>query len=331
MIIDKLIEKAKINKRTIVLVESDDIRILKASEQATLLDFANIILVGNEELIKKNASDNDINLDNIKIINPESSDITSKLIDKFYKIRKHKGITLDDAKDTILNNYLYYGCMLVYMDYADGMVAGATHKSSDVLRAALQTLKTSPDANIVSSFFLMDLENKSLGENGLFIFSDCGMIQNPTDMELVDIATEAVKSFNSLVGGIPKVAFLSHSTNLSSDSDDVRKVRSAVKSFKEKNPSIIADGEMQLDAAIIPSVSKAKFPTSKVEGNANILIFPDIDAGNISYKIAERIGNAKAYGPITQGIKKPVNDLSRGCDYSDIVGVIAITCNQVKN
>ncbi len=330
MIIDKLINNAKLNKKTICLVETDDIRTLKAAESVIEKDFANIILVGNENEINELATKNNINLENIKIINPKTSELTTELINNFYELRKHKGLTYEEAKDKIENDYLYFGDMLVYADYADGLVAGATHSSSDVLRAALQTVKTAPDSKIVSSFFLMELDNKNLGSNGLFIYSDCGMIQNPTSEELVNIAYSSSKTFEQLIGDTPKIAFLSHSTNGSSKCDDVYKVQNAVKTFKETYPDIIADGELQLDAAIIPSITKSKFPTSKIQGDANILIFPDLDAGNIAYKITERMANAKAYGPITQGIRKPINDLSRGCNYEDIVGAIAITCNQAK-
>lgn len=330
MIIEKLISKAKLNKKTICLVETNDLRTLKAAETVIEKGFANIILVGNENEIKELATNNNIKLENIKIIDPKTSELTNELIDKFYELRKHKGLTYEDAKNKIENDYLYFGDMLVYADYADGLVAGATHSSSDVLRAALQTVKTAPDSKIVSSFFLMELDNKNLGSNGIFIYSDCGMIQNPTSEELVNIAYSSSKTFEQLVGDTPKIAFLSHSTNGSSKCEDVYKVQNAVKSFKETYPNIIADGELQLDAAIIPSITKSKFPTSKIQGDANILIFPDLDAGNIAYKITERMANAKAYGPITQGIKKPINDLSRGCNYEDIVGAIAITCNQAK-
>lgn len=330
MIIEKLISKAKLNKKTICLVETNDLRTLKAAETVIEKGFANIILVGNENKINELATKNNIKLENIKIIDPKTSELTNKLIDKFYELRKHKGLTYEDAKNKIENDYLYFGDMLVYADYADGLVAGATHSSSDVLRAALQTVKTAPDSKIVSSFFLMELDNKNLGSNGIFIYSDCGMIQNPTSEELVNIAYSSSKTFEQLVGDTPKIAFLSHSTNGSSKCEDVYKVQNAVKSFKETYPNIIADGELQLDAAIIPSITKSKFPTSKIQGDANILIFPDLDAGNIAYKITERMANAKAYGPITQGIKKPINDLSRGCNYEDIVGAIAITCNQAK-
>ena len=330
MIIDKLIERAKKNKRNICLVETNDIRTLEAASKVKELNFANIILVGEENKILELANNNNLNLDGIKIINPKTSELTNTLIDKFYEIRKAKGLTYEEAKNIIENDYLYFGDMLVYMDYADGLVAGAVHSSSDVLRAALKTVKTAPDSKIVSSFFLMELENKKLGSNGIFIYSDCGMIQNPSSEELVNIAYSSHETFKNLVGDIPKIAFLSHSTNGSSKCNDVDKVKNAVNMFKETYPDIIADGELQLDAAIIPSITKSKFPNSKIQGDANILIFPDLDAGNIAYKLTERMANANAYGPITQGIRKPINDLSRGCNSDDIVGVIAITCNQCK-
>ena len=330
MIIDKLIEKAKKTKKTICLVETDDIRTLKAASIVKNKDFANIILVGNEDNINKLSKENNIDLSNIKIINPETSELTNELIDKFYELRKNKGLTFEEADNIIKNDYLYFGDMLVYMDYVDGLVAGATHSSSDVLRAALKTVKTSPDSKIVSAFFLMELENKSLGSNGVFIYSDCGLIQNPTSEELVNIAYSSSNTFELLVGDTPKIAFLSHSTNGSSKCSDVDKVKEATRLFKEEYPNILADGELQLDAAIIPEITKSKFPNSKIQGDANILIFPDLDAGNIAYKITERMANAKAYGPITQGIRKPINDLSRGCNSDDIVGVIAITSVQAQ-
>ena len=330
MIIDRLIEKAKNNKKTICLVETDDIRTLKAASIVKEKEFANIILVGEEENIKKLADKNSIDTNNIKIINPRTSELTKKLIDTFYEIRKNKGMTFEEAEKIIKNDYLYYGAMLVYMDYVDGMVAGATHSSSDVLRSALKTVKTAPNTKIVSAFFLIELENKNLGSNGIFIYSDCGMIQDPTSEELVDIAYSSNETFKLLIGDTPKIAFLSHSTNGSSKCDDVDKVKNAVNIFKEKYPNIIADGEMQLDTAIVPSIQQSKFPDSKIKGDANILIFPDLDAGNIGYKLTERMANAKAYGPITQGIRKPINDLSRGCNELDIVGVIAITCVQAQ-
>ncbi|MBQ3020947.1 MAG: phosphate acetyltransferase [Bacilli bacterium] len=330
MIINKIIELAKKDKKNIVLVETNDIRTLKAASEVKSMNFADITLIGNEENIMTLAKDNNIMLDDIKIIDPKTSLLTKELIEEFFNLRKSKGMSYEEASDIISNDYLYFGDMLVYMDYADGLVAGATHSSSDVLRAALKTVKTAPDSKIVSSFFLMETENKNIGQDGIFIFSDCGMIQNPTSEELVNIAYSSQESFKKLVGEIPKIAFLSHSTNGSSKCEDVDKVKNAVNMFKEKYPNILADGELQLDAAIVKEISEKKYPDSKIKGDANILIFPDLDAGNIAYKTAERIGNAKAYGPITQGIRKPINDLSRGCNYKDIVGAIAITCVQAK-
>lgn len=327
MIIDKLIKEAKNDIKTIVLAETNDLRVLTA---ASKVDFANIILIGNEETINKQAKENNINLDNIKIINPKTYNETNRLINEFYELRKTKGITLEDAKDLIANNYLYFGCMLVKLGYADGLVAGACTTSSDVLRAALQTVKTAPNTKLISSFFIMELDNKKLGEDGIFIYSDCGLNINPSADELVEIANSSAKSFKQLVSDIPKIAMLSHSSYGSSKSDDVKKMQEATKMFKEKYPNVCLDGELQLDAAIIPEIAKSKCPNSPLKGQANILIFPNIDAANIAYKITERMANAKAYGPITQGMLKPINDLSRGCSADDIVGAIAITCVQAK-
>lgn len=327
MIIETLINKAKHNRKKIVLPETNDLRVLTAASQ---VDFADIILIGNEKDINDLANNNNINLNNIKVINPAFSELTTKLIQEFYELRKNKGITLEDAKKIIENNYLYFGCMLVKCGCADGLVAGAITTSSDVLRAALQTVKSAPDTSLVSSFFIMELENKTLGENGVFIYSDCGLNINPTSSELVEIAHSSAKSFQELVDSTPKVAMLSHSSFGSSKSEDVTKMQDATKKFKEKYPNIILDGELQLDAAIIPEIAHSKAPNSVLKGDANVLIFPNIDAANIAYKITERMANAKAYGPITQGMAKPINDLSRGCNSDDIIGAIAITCIQAK-
>lgn len=327
-IIDKIKNKACETKRTIVLPESDDIRTLKAASMVVKEGFAKIILIGNENEILNNFKNNNIDSTNIEIINPSSYDITNEMINNLYEIRKHKGLSMEDATELIYNNYLYFGNMLVKMGIADGLVAGAVNSSADVLRPALQILKTAPNSKIVSSFFLMDVPNCEYGEDGVFVYSDCGMIQNPTSEELVEIAKSSADTFEKLVGATPKIAMLSHSTFASSNHPDVEKVSKAVKMAKEKYPNLILDGELQFDAAVVPSVAKRKAPNSKVAGSANVLIFPDLDAGNIAYKITERLAKAHAYGPITQGIAKPVNDLSRGCNEEDIVGVIAITCVQ---
>lgn len=327
-IIDNLKLRVKENKKTIILPEAKDIRTLKAASITKEEDFANIILIGEEEKINSLAKDNNINLEGIEIINPKTSDKTKKLINEFYELRKAKGMTLEEAENIITTNYLYFGDMLVKLGYADGLVAGAVNSSANVLRAALQTIKTAKDSKIVSSFFLMDVPNCEYGANGLFLYSDCGMIQNPTSEELVEIANSSAKTFKKLVGIDPIIAMLSHSTLGSSKHSDVDKVVNAVNIAKEKYPELNLDGELQADAAIVPKVAQSKAPNSNVAGKANVLIFPDLDAGNIAYKLTERLAKAKAYGPITQGIAKPVNDLSRGCNEFDIVGVIAITCAQ---
>ena len=229
-----------------------------------------------------------------------------------------------------MNNHLYFGCMLVKLGYADGQVSGAIHSSSDTLRPALQIIKTKENIGNASCFFLMDLNDKEFGSNGTFIYSDCGMIQNPTSEQLVDIAKASADTFKLLVEDEARIAFLSHSTFGTSKCSDVEKVQNAVNMFKEKYSNYQADGELQFDAAVVPEVAKIKAPNSPVAGRANVLIFPDLDAGNIGYKITERLAHAKAYGPITQGLKKPVNDLSRGCNYLDIVGAIAITALQAQ-
>ena len=327
-IIDRIKERALENKKTIILPETEDIRTLKAASLVKREGFADVILIGNDKSINDLAKQYDIDLSNILIIDPENSDKTDKLINEFYELRKSKGMTLEEAKNIITTNYLYFGDMLVKLGYADGLVAGAVNSSANVLRAALQTIKTAKDSKIVSSFFIMDVPNCEYGANGIFLYSDCGMIQNPTSEELVEIANSSAKTFKQLIEKEPVVAMLSHSTFGSSKHPDVDKVVNAVKIAKEKYPNLNLDGELQADAAIVPSVAQSKAPNSKVAGKANVLIFPDLDAGNIAYKLTERLAKAKAYGPITQGIAKPVNDLSRGCNEYDIVGVIAITCVQ---
>lgn len=329
-IIESIKERAKKNVKRIVLPESEDIRVLKAARTTTDEGFAEVVLVGNKEKAYRLAEENNIDISDIEFIDPKEFKDTDKLINSFYELRKNKGITLEDAKEIIMNNYLYFGCMLVSVGYADGQVSGAIHSSSDTLRPALQIIKTKEDINTASCFFLMDLADKEFGSNGTFIYSDCGMNQNPTSEQLVDIAKSSADTFKLLVEDEARIAFLSHSTFGTSKCSDVDKVQNAVKMFKEKYSDYQADGELQFDAAVVPEVAKIKAPNSSVAGRANVLIFPDLDAGNIGYKITERLAHAKAYGPITQGLKKPVNDLSRGCNYLDIVGAIAITALQTQ-
>lgn len=326
--IETIKRRVKDNIKTIVLPEASDIRILKAVEIIEKEKFAKIILVGNKYEINNLIKLNNLNIKDTLIIDPNTFDDSLKLINEYYELRKHKGVTLEEAKNTVLNNYLYFGCMLVKLGYADGQVSGAIHSTADTLRPALQIIKTAPTTKVASAFFLMDVPNCEYGKNGLFIYSDCGMIQNPTSEELVEIAKSSAKTFKLLIGEEPNIAFLSHSTFGSSVCKDVSKITDAVKLAKQKYPELKCDGELQFDAAIIPEVAITKAPNSSIAGHANVLIFPDLDAGNIGYKITERLAHADAYGPITQGLDKPVNDLSRGCKYDDIVGVVAITALQ---
>ena len=328
-IIDVLKEKAKADKKTIVLPESEDRRTYEAAAKILKEGIADLILVGRAEDVKKNGEG--LDLTGIKVVDPATADRTAAYIDKLVELRSKKGMTPEQAKEILLNQYLYYGVMMVKMGDADGMVSGACHSTADTLRPCLQILKTKPGTKLVSAFFLMEVPNCEFGENGTFVFADCGLNQDPTPEELAAIAASSAESFRSLVGAEPKVAFLSHSTKGSAKHALVDKVVEATKIAKEQNPDLKLDGEMQLDAAIVPSVGAAKAPDSDVAGKANVLIFPNLDAGNIGYKLVQRLAKAEAYGPVTQGIAAPVNDLSRGCSADDIVGVVAITAVQCQN
>lgn len=329
--IEKMKQKSKQDIKTIVLPEAEDLRVLKASEKIIKEGFANIILVGDPEKIDEKAKENNINLEGAKIINPLTSEKLSKYSNDLYELRKNKGMTLDGAKDILKKNTRYFATMMVKEGDADGFVSGAANPTSDTLRPALQILKTAPGTKLVSAFFVMVSPDKELGENGTFIFGDCGLNEYPDSDALSEIAISSSKSFTELVDAKPKVAMLSYSTLGSAHSPLTEKVVEATKLLKEKAPELDCDGELQLDAAIIPEVAKLKAPDSKVAGHANVLIFPDLDAGNIGYKLTQRFGHAEAYGPLLQGIAKPVNDLSRGCSVEDIVGVVAITCVQAQN
>ncbi len=323
-IMDSIKKQAKENVKTIILPESMDERVLDAAEIITKEGLAKIILIGNkEEIISKKSS-----LKDLEIIDPKDSDLTERFVKEFYELRKHKGLTEDEARELLLTDYMHFACMLVKNDMADGVVSGACHSTSNTLRPALQIVKTSPDSVLVSSFFLMIVPNCEFGDNGTFVFADCALEQNPTPERLAAIGYDSAKNFESLVGKKAKVAFLSHSSYGSAKHDDVTKVVEAVKIAKEKYPEYLMDGELQLDSAIVPSVAKSKCPDSPLKGEANVLVFPDLDSANIAYKIVQRLGKAEAYGPVCQGMNKPINDLSRGCSVEDIVGTVAITSVQ---
>lgn len=328
--LENVISLAKSDKKTIVLAEGNDIRTIRAAASALEQGIAHIIILGDVDEICKMANEENLNISEATLINPESDERFNEFADKFYEMRKAKGMTPEKAVET-MKNTLYFGCMMVKLDYADGMVAGACNSSANVLRAALQIIKTAPGTKLVSTFFIESVPNCEFGEDGVFLFSDCALNENPDAEALSEIAIASAKSFKNLVGKEPRVAMTSYSTYGSAKSEMVDKVNLATKLTKEKAPDLVVDGEMQADAAIVPSVGASKAPGSPVAGKANVLIFPDINVGNIAYKLVERLAKAEAYGPVTQGIAKPVNDLSRGCKAEDIVGVIAITCVQAQN
>ena len=326
--IDTIKERAKQVKKTIVLPESMDARVMEAAHKVLKEGIADIIIIGTDEEIAKSSVGFDIS--RATIINPYTSDMTEGLINDLVELRKNKGMTYEEAKKLLLEDYMYYACMLVKTGRADGVVSGACHSTANTLRPSLQIIKTKPDAMLVSAFFLMIVPNCEYGYNGTFIFADSGLEQNPDPEKLAAIAASSAESFKFLVQTEPKVAMLSHSTMGSAKHADVDKVVEAVRIAKEKYGQYSIDGEMQLDAAIVPSVAQSKAPNSDVAGHANVLVFPDLDAGNIGYKLVQRLAKAEAYGPITQGMAAPVNDLSRGCSSDDIVGVVAITAVQAQ-
>lgn len=325
--IDGLKAKAKADLKTIVLAEGEELRTIQAASIVKAEGYANTVLLGNPDKINKIADEENIDIDGIKIIDPSFGN--EEFAELFAELRKKKGVTIEQARETV-KDPLYYGVMMVKTGQVDGMVAGAINSSANVIRPSLQILKTAPDTKIVSAFFIMNVPDCEYGENGTFVFGDSGLNQDPTADELSEIAISSASSFKTLVGTEPKVAMLSYSTYGSAKHDLVTKVQEATKLAKEKAPNLALDGELQLDAAIVESVGKQKAPESDVAGSANVLIFPDLNAGNIGYKLVQRLAKAEAYGPILQGIAAPVNDLSRGCTAEDIAGVVAITCVQAQ-
>mgnify|MGYP006421523813 CR=1 FL=1 len=317
-------KQAKKDIQKIVLPESLDPRVHEAAKKITDQKLADVILVGNEKEIYEKS---EFDLSNVEIIEPTNFEKYDEYVDKLVEIRKKKGLTKKQAKE-LLENTVYFGCMLVREEYVDGMVAGAANPTADILRPALQIVSTAKGVSTVSSVFLMEVPNCEYGANGLFIFGDVALNPNPTAEQLSHIAVSSAKTFKSLVNEEPIVSMLSFSTRQSANHEDVDKMIKATKLTKKLDPNLKVDGEMQLDAAIVPSVGAKKAPDSNVAGKANVLIFPDLDAGNIGYKLVQRLAKANAYGPFTQGLKKPINDLSRGCSAQDIVGTVAITALQ---
>ncbi len=326
--IDTIKARAKADKKTIILPESMDRRTFEAAEVILKEDIANLIIIGTPEEVEANSKGLDIS--GATIIDPNTYEKTQEYIDLFVELRKAKGMTPEQAKATMLKDYAYYGCLMIKSGDADGMVSGACHSTADTLRPCLQIIKTKPGTKLVSAFFLMVVPDCEFGANGTFVFADSGLNQNPSPEELAAIAKSSADTFSQLVGEEPIVAMLSHSSKGSAKHADVDKVVEATRIAQADYPDLKVDGELQLDAAIVPSVGASKAPSSEVAGKANVLVFPDLDAGNIGYKLVQRLAKAEAYGPVTQGIAKPVNDLSRGCSAEDIVGVVAITAVQAQ-
>ena len=327
--IDQIKKRAKKQLKTIVLPEATDPRILEATQIVKNEGYAKVILIGEEETVRKIAKEKGIDLGDIPIIDPAKSGRAGEYANTLYELRKTKGMTEEQAKKLVLDP-VYYGMMMVKMNDADGLVSGAVHSTSDTLRPALQILKTAPGTKLVSAFFIMVVPNCEYGANGTFIFADSGLNEEPNADALSEIAISSSKSFEQLVGEQAKIAMLSYSTYGSAHSPSTEKVIEATKLVKEKMPELLVDGELQLDAAIIPEIAESKAKGSPLQGKANVLVFPDLGAGNIGYKLVQRLAKAEAYGPLCQGIAKPVNDLSRGCSARDVAGVVAITAVQAQ-
>jgi phosphate acetyltransferase len=328
--VSQMKELAKSDLKKIVLPEGNEERNLRAAEIIHKERIAEVILVGSRSEIEENAKKFGVNIEGITIEDPQTSERTKGYANELYELRKKKGVTLTMAENIVLDP-MYYATMMVKNDDAHGMVSGAVHTTGDLLRPGLQIIKTAPGISVVSSFFIMLLKDKTYGENGQMLFADCAVNPNPNADELAAIAVATAESAKKLMKFEPKVAMLSFSSYGSAKHELVSKVQEATKKAQELRPDLSIDGELQLDAAIVESVGKKKTASSPVAGKANVLVFPDLQAGNIGYKLVERIAGADAIGPICQGFAKPINDLSRGCSVEDIVNVVAITAVQAQN
>ena len=321
--LNKIIQSAKQNKKTIVLPESEDSRMLSAADEALRTGIAEIVLLGNADEISKRAKDKGYSLDGASFVDYRTSGQFDSYLEEYCDLRKHKGMTKDQGK-AVMENPLFYGAMMLRKGEVDGMVAGAVNTTANVLRASIQIVGTAKGIKTVSSCFLMILPHQEFGQDGALLYADCGVVPDPNVEQLVDIAAATGQSCRALVGVEPRIAMLAFSTYGSAKHPIVDKVIEATKLAKQRYPDLVIDGELQGDAALVASVGEKKAPNSPVAGNANTLIFPDLNAGNIAYKLTQRLAKADAIGPLLQGVGKPVNDLSRGCSAEDIVDVTAI-------
>ena len=328
-VLDSIKEKAKADVKHILLPEGSEERTVQAARIITDEKIAKVTLLGDEEEIKKVAEKFNVCLCGIDIINPLTDPDFEHYANGFYELRKAKGMTPEKARETIKNT-LFYACMMIKEGKADGMVSGAINTTGNTLRPGLQIIKMAKGINTISSCFIMEIPNKEYGDNGLMLFGDCAININPNPDELASIAIATANTAKTLLGMDPKVAMLSFSTKGSANHENVDKVTAALAKVKELAPDLDVDGELQADAAMVPKVAALKAPGSKVAGHANVLIFPDLQAGNIGYKLVQRLAGAEAVGPVSQGFAKPINDLSRGCSIADIVSVVAITAVQAQ-
>lgn len=327
-LLERIKESARKQPQKIVLPEGTEIRTLKAANQAIEEQLAEIILIGNPDEINRLASENNLkNINKAKIIDPDNHEKLIEYTNLLYELRKSKGMTIEEA-ERLVRNPLYLSVLMIKAGDADGEVAGADNATGDVLRPAFQIVKTLPGISVVSGAFIMILNDKNFGENGIMVFADCAVHPNPTAKELAEIVVTTGYTTRAIAGFEPKIAILSFSTKGSAKHEMVEKVIEAEKIAKEIAPDLMIEGELQSDAAIIPEIGKKKAPESKIAGQANVLIFPTLETGNIAYKLVQRLAHAEAIGPILQGMVAPINDLSRGCSVSDIVNLIAITANQ---
>ena len=326
-VMETIYAKARAAKKRVVLPEADDVRTVTAARILVDQGLAEVILVSPEDKVAAAVKASGADISGCRVIDPVKSPEFDQFCKQFYELRKHKGVTEEKAREVVADP-LHFGCMMVYNDEADGQVSGATHSTADTVRPALQILKTAPDCRLVSSFFVMIVPDCQYGEDGVLIYADCGLVIDHDPKELAEIAIQSAKSMQTLLGFEPRVAMLSFSTKGSGSDPIADKVLAATKIARERRPDLLIDGELQGDAALVDWIGQKKAPGSPVAGRANILIFPDLNAGNICYKLTERLAKAEAYGPILQGLRKPVNDLSRGCDANDIVNVAAITAVQ---
>lgn len=328
-VLDSIKEKAKADVKHILLPEGSEERTVQAARIITDEKIAKVTLLGDEEEIKRVAEKFNVCLCGIDIINPLTDPDFEHYANGFYELRKAKGMTPEKARETIKNT-LFYACMMIKEGKADGMVSGAINTTGNTLRPGLQIIKMAKGINTISSCFIMEIPNKEYGDNGLMLFGDCAININPNPDELASIAIATANTAKTLLGMDPKVAMLSFSTKGSAKHENVDKVTAALAKVKELAPDLDVDGELQADAAMVPKVAALKAPGSKVAGHANVLIFPDLQAGNIGYKLVQRLAGAEAVGPVSQGFAKPINDLSRGCSIADIVSVVAITAVQAQ-